>query len=333
MCKPQLISVVVPVYRNRDTVAETCSRILDTRNRCFPHLEIEIVLVDDGSQDGTWEELELVQKARPGHVTLIKLSRNFGQVCAILAGYRAARGDAIITISADLQDPVDLMAGMVAHWEKGQEIVIAHRQSRQDDAASTIFSRIAYAFARRANPRIPSGGFDYLLLSRRATLLLSSFKGRHRFFQGDVLWMGLPTTFIPYAREKRRFGKSTWTFAKKFKYFTDLMLDSSYLPIRAMSGMGFVTAGAGLLYTLVIVVAWFRGHAPFLGWAPIMVTILLVGGMIMMMLGIIGEYLWRIFDDVKERPLYVVERQVPVVDKNAAISEQPPSLTQTHEEN
>jgi dolichol-phosphate mannosyltransferase len=331
MRKRQLISYVVPVFRNRDTVAETCSRILDTRERCFPHLDIEIVLVDDGSQDGTWEELELVQKARPEHVTLIKLSRNFGQVCAILAGYKAARGDAIITISADLQDPVAIMAQMVANWEKGQEIVIAHRESRQDDAASTIFSRIAYGFARRANPRIPVGGFDYLLLSRRATTLLTSFKGRHRFFQGDVLWMGLPTTFIPYAREKRKLGKSTWTFAKKFKYFTDLMLDSSYLPIRAMSGMGFVTAGAGLLYAMVIVIAWFRGQSPFLGWAPIMVTILFVGGMIMMMLGIIGEYLWRIFDDVKERPLYVVERQVKMVDTSIKLSEQPFEETEAHE--
>ena len=308
----RLVSVVVPVYRNRETVGETCLRVLQVRQQSFPHLDIEIVFVDDGSQDGSWEELERVREANSNHVSLVKLSRNFGQVSAILAGYGAAKGDAVITLSADLQDPIEVIAQMVTHWEAGLEIVIAHRESRDDDAAATLFSRIAYGVARRANPRIPSGGFDYLLLSRRAADLMHSFSGHHRFFQGDVLWLGLPTTFIPYARERRPHGKSGWTFSKKFKYFTDLILDSSYLPIRLMSSLGFLTASAGLLYALVIIVAWFKGETPFTGWAPIMVTLLIVGGLIMMMLGIIGEYLWRIYDDVKERPLYIVERQFPM---------------------
>jgi dolichol-phosphate mannosyltransferase len=302
----------VPVYQNRETVGETCQRVLQVREQSFPHLDIEVVFVDDGSQDGSWEELERIREKNPDHVSLVKLSRNFGQLSAILAGYKAAHGDAIITISADLQDPVRVMAQMVSYWEKGQEIVIAHRESRDDDAAATLFSRIAYGVARRANPRIPVGGFDYLLLSRRATELLCSFSGRHRFFQGDVLWLGLPTSFIPYARERRKHGKSGWTFAKKFKYFTDLILDSSYLSIRLMSSLGFLTASAGLLYAMVIVVTWFQGQTPFAGWAPIMVTLLIVSGLIMMMLGMIGEYLWRIYDDVKERPLYIVDRQLPM---------------------
>lgn len=320
------LSVVVPVYQNRETVGETCLRVLQVGEQSFPHLDVEIVFVDDGAQDGSWEELERVRAENPDHVSLVKLSRNFGQVSAILAGYKAAHGDAIITISADLQDPVSVMAQMVSYWEKGQEIVIAHRESRDDDAASTLFSRIAYGVARRANPRIPVGGFDYLLLSRRAADLLCSFNGRHRFFQGDVLWLGLPSTFIPYARERRKQGKSGWTFSKKFKYFTDLILDSSYLPIRLMSSLGFLTASAGLIYAVVIVGAWFQGQTPFAGWAPIMVTLLILGGLIMIMLGIIGEYLWRIYDDVKERPLYIVERQLLMIDSR---SSQPPTTTET----
>lgn len=308
------VSVVVPVYRNKETVGETCARILKVHKESFPQLGLEVVFVDDGSGDGSWEELERVRDAYPGRVTLVKLSRNFGQVSAMLAGYAVARGDAVITVSADLQDPVGVMAQMVLQWEAGQEIVIAHRVSRDDDVAATLFSRIAYGIARRANPSIPAGGFDYLLLSRRATGLLCSFSGRHRFFQGDVLWLGLPTTFIPYARERRVHGKSGWTFAKKFKYFTDLILDSSYLPIRLMSSLGFLTASAGLLYALVIVAAWFGNKTPFAGWAPIMVTLLILGGLIMMMLGVIGEYLWRIYDDVKQRPLYIVERKLPASD-------------------
>jgi dolichol-phosphate mannosyltransferase len=136
-----------------------------------------------------------------------------------------------------------------------------------------------------------------------------SLKGHHRFFQGDILWMGLPTSLIPYTRERRSYGKSGWTFAKKFKYFTDLVLDSSYLPIRIMSGLGIAVASLGLIYAFIILIAWFRSQTPFSGWAPIMVTLLVIGGLLMTMLGVIGEYIWRIYDEVKNKPLYVIERK------------------------
>lgn len=304
------LSVVVPVYNNSQTVRETCQRVLKLAQEKIIQMSIEIVFVDDGSSDSSWAELEKLRTDYTDNVTLVKLSRNFGQVNAILAGYEASTGDAVVTISADLQDPVELIAQMVLKWQSGMEIVIAHRESRDDDVSSTLFSKIAYGVARKANPRIPSGGFDYLLLSRRATDLMLSFKGHHRFFQGDVLWMGLPTCFIPYARERRQHGKSGWTFARKFKYFTDLVLDSSYLPIRIMSGLGVTVASIGMIYALVIVVAWLRSQTPFPGWAPIMVTLLVVSGLIMTMLGIIGEYIWRIYDEVKDKPGYVIEKKI-----------------------
>ena len=144
LAKVKMLSVVIPVYQNRETVAETCQRVLHVWEENFPHLDIEVLFVDDGSQDGSWDELERVRAKNPYHVSLVKLSRNFGQVSAILAGYEAAQGDAVITLSADLQDPVEVMAQMIAHWEKGQQIVIAHRVSRDDDATATLFSRIAY---------------------------------------------------------------------------------------------------------------------------------------------------------------------------------------------
>ena len=305
------ISVVVPVYCNEETLRETCQRIIEVRNQKFHFLKLEIIFVDDGSSDGSWQELTNLREEYPNQVSLIKLSRNFGQVSAILAGYATAKGDAIITISADLQDPVSIMAQMVDHWAKGQEIVIANREARNDDIYSTLGSNIAYSLARKANPRIPEGGFDYLLMSKRAIEVLKSFKGRHRFFQGDVLWIGLPTTFIPYTRERRQHGKSRWTFRKKFKYSIDLILDSSYFPIRMMSAFGFFTASCGLLYTIIIVISWFQGDTPFKGWAPLMIIILIIGGLIMMMLGVIGEYLWRIYDDIKSRPLYIIEKELP----------------------
>jgi polyisoprenyl-phosphate glycosyltransferase len=305
-----LLSVVVPVYRTRATLAETCRRVFEVHQKNFQDLRIELVFVDDGCPDDSWQELLALRSKNPELVRLVKLSRNFGQVSAILAGYEAAKGDAVVTMSADLQDPTHVIAQMVEHWRNGVEVVIAHRSSRDDDVAATLFSRIAYGFARRANPRIPKGGFDFVLLSQRATDILRSFNGRHRFFQGDVLWLGLPTSYIPYEREQRAVGKSSWTFAKKLKYFTDLILDSSYFPIRLMSGLGIAFASAGLLYALIIVLAWFRHSTPFEGWAPLMVTLLMVGGLIMFMLGVIGEYIWRIYDDVKHRPQYIVEKVV-----------------------
>lgn len=304
---PSLLSVVVPVFRNRETLRATFEGVLRTRNESFPAWGLELVFVDDGSDDGSWEEISMLRTAFPDYIRGVKLSRNFGQVSAILAGYEVARGDAIVTLSADLQDPPAVIVAMIKHWDSGCEVVIAHREARDDDLRATVFSRLAYRAARAANPRMPVGGFDYLLLSRRATEILLSFRGRHRFFQGDVLWIGLSTAFVPYARQKRLVGRSAWTFSRKFKYFTDLLLDSSYLPIRLMSAAGIVTALLGLAYAVVIVFAWLVNRTPFEGWAPLMVTQLIIGGLIMAMLGIIGEYLWRIYDDVKTRPMYVVE--------------------------
>ena len=303
----RVLSIVVPVYQNESSVRQTLERLLNAHGEAQTNLGLEVCFVDDGSTDSSWTVLSALADERPDVVTVVKLSRNFGQVNAILAGYEVARGDAVVTISADLQDPPELLAQMVAQWQQGSDVVIAHRVERADDVTSRIFSRLAYGVARRAHPAMPAGGFDFLLLSRRSVDLLRRFPSRHRFFQGDILWLGLPTTFIPYSRERRPFGRSTWSFRKKFKYFTDLLLDSSFAPIQLMSRIGFLIAFAGLVYAMVIVFARIANQTPWPGWAPIMVTLLVVGGMIMVMLGIIGEYLWRIYDDVKGRPLFVIE--------------------------
>lgn len=308
------ISVVIPVYNNSESLAETCERIIKTKQNSFPHLALEMVFIDDGSKDNSWQILQSVREKYPAEVMLIKLSRNFGQFYAMLAGYEACTGDAIITISADLQDPVEVMEKMVEEWEKGIEIVAANRQGRNDNFSARLFSYIAYSYAKKVNPNIPSGGFDYFLVSRRALDLLNTFKGRHRFIQGDVLWLGLPTIFIPYVREKRPFGKSGYTFLKKLKNFTDVLLDSYFQPMRIVIGLGFSAAVIGFIYAIDIFISYLISPSSFVvGWSPIMIVLLVIGGIIMLMLGVIGEYLWRIFDDSKSRPYYVVEEKVPPV--------------------
>lgn len=305
------ISYVVPVYHNQGSILPTCEAIAALYAGPLAGDEYEILLVDDGSTDNSWDEIRAAA-ARDACVVPIRLTRNFGQLAAMLAGYHRARGDAVVNISADLQDPIELSAEMVRRWRAGSDVVIAYREEREDNIATRLFSRLAYGALRLDNRRIPAGGFDYVLMSRRALDVFLTYRGRNRFFQGDVLWSGLPAAFLPYVRAQRRFGRSQYTFGRKLKLFFDWWLDGSYLPIRLMSVCGAISAALGALYAAAIAVSWAFSLTPFPGWAPIMVAILLVGGMLMLMLGVIGEYLWRILDEIKGKPMYLVdERQEP----------------------
>jgi len=263
------------------------------------------VFFDDGSTDDSLSEI-LQLHERDSNVKVITFTRNFGQMAAMLAGFRQSSGDAVINISADLQDPVEVIPKMIESWENGAEIVICHRIDRDDPIMAKLFSRVAYGVLRISLPQMPSGGFDFVLMDRKVMDAFNTIDVRHRFFQGDLLWTGFKTTFIPYTRLKRTIGKSQYNFSKKMKNFLDAVIDASYLPIRFISLLGIITSALGLLYSVSIFVAWLQGKTPFTGWAPIMIVILLVGGMIMVMLGIIGEYIWRINEEVRKRPNYII---------------------------
>ncbi len=299
------ISIVVAVYHNEGAIALTHERIQGVFARDLARHDYELIFVDDGSKDGSLREI-LGLREQDARVKVITFTRNFGQMAAMLAGFREATGDAVINISADLQDPVELIPQMVEKWEGGSEIVVCHRADRADSILARLFSRLAYGVLRLSVPQIPRGGFDVVLMDRTVMDVFNAIDVRHRFFQGDLLWTGYRTSFIPYVRQKRTIGRSQYSFAKKLKNFLDALLDASYLPIRFISLMGLVTAGLGLLYSATIIYAWLRGETPFSGWAPIMIAILVVGGLIMVMLGVIGEYVWRINEEVRKRPNYVV---------------------------
>jgi dolichol-phosphate mannosyltransferase len=162
---------------------------------------------------------------------------------------------------------------------------------------------------------MPKGGFDFLLLDRKAVDQYNALDERNRFFQGDILWLGFKVSFIPYNRLKRTIGKSQWSLSKKMKYFIDGFLNTSYIPIRLMASFGLVTAIIGFLYALLIAYNRFFRDVPFSGWAPIMILILIIGGIIMLMLGIIGEYLWRTYDETRKRPVYIIDQKLGFTDK------------------
>lgn len=300
-----MISFVVAVYHNEGAISKTHENIRSVFSNELAHHEYEIVFVDDGSKDGSLQEILSLREQDP-RVKAITFTRNFGQMAAMLAGFKEATGDAIINISADLQDPVELIPQMLEKWQGGAETVICYRTDRSDTLLAKLFSRLAYGVLRISLPEIPPGGFDFVLMDRKVMDAFNAVDVRHRFFQGDLLWTGYRTSFIPYVRLKRTIGKSQYNFGKKLKNFLDAVLDASYLPIRFISLVGMIVSALGVLYSVSIVFSWLRGETPFSGWAPIMIAILLVGGLIMVMLGVIGEYVWRINEEVRKRPNYVV---------------------------
>ena len=299
------ISFVVAFYQNEGALSKTHEKIRTVFSNEIALHEYEIVFVDDGSKDGSLREILSLRDQDP-RVKVITFTRNFGQMAAMLAGFKEASGDAVINISADLQDPVELIPQMVEKWRGGSEIVICYRTDRSDTLPAKLFSRLAYALVRISLPQIPPGGFDFVLMDRKVMDSFNAIEVRHRFFQGDLLWAGYRASFIPYVRLKRTIGKSQYNFWKKLKNFMDALIDASYLPIRLMSLLGAITSALGVLYSASIVIAWLRGETPFNGWAPLMIVILLVGGLIMVMLGVIGEYVWRINEEVRKKPNYVI---------------------------
>jgi polyisoprenyl-phosphate glycosyltransferase len=302
----ETISVVVPVFNNEPTLAETCRQILEVHESGFKDLELELIFVNDGSTDGSWEELRRLQRLNKQEITLLNLSRNFGQRGAEFAGFDHARGDAVICISADLQDPIALMAKMVAYWKEDAEIVICYRRDRTDGFLKKVFSRLAYSIARISNRELPKGGFDYWLMSKRVCRLLGSFKGRNFFVQGYLSSLGFTKAFIPYTRVKRPIGRSSYSFWDNLGAVIDLLIDS-YVPIRLMSCLGGFVTLCGIAYSLGIVYSWFLDNTPFSGWAPLMILVMVFGGILMVMLGIVGEYVWRIYDIQRDVPRYIVE--------------------------
>ncbi len=304
------VSVVVAVYQNEGSIGATHDRIAAVFERDVPQHELEFVLVDDGSKDGSWNEILRLQTLDP-RVKAITFTRNFGQMAAMLAGFREATGDAVINISADLQDPAELIPQMVERWEGGSELVICFRANRSDPLFARWTSRVAYSVLRMALPQIPRGGFDVVLMDRVVMDTFNAIDVRHRFFQGDLLWGGYRTSFIPYERQRRTIGRSQYNFGKRLKNFIDAVLDASYLPIRFISLLGFLTASFGFFWALTVVISWLAGDTPFSGWAPLMVAVLVVGGLIMLMLGVIGEYVWRINEEVRKRPNYLVRERRP----------------------
>ena len=302
-------SIVIPVYYNEGCLVKTMQSIRDEVISKNPELACEVIFVDDGSGDGSLDELLSIRKMYPETVKVIKLTRNFGQASAILAGYSQVRGKCVVTMSADGQDPADLINDMLhAYFKEGYEVVVCTRKGRDESYYRILTSRIFYKLIKKMIfPNMPEGGFDFVLMGERALRIFIKNTDAHPFFQGQILWMGFRTKFIEYHRRERIAGISRWTFAKKLTYLIDGVLAFSFTPLRFCSVTGMLLALAGFMYALLVFISRLFFGNPVIGWAPIMIVILLIGGFQLLMLGVVGEYIWRTLAQARNRDLYIVD--------------------------
>jgi glycosyltransferase involved in cell wall biosynthesis len=303
-------SIIIPVYYNEGSIEKTFNILQDKVISINKDLRCEIIFVDDGSKDNSLNEIQALKEKHPDLIKIIKFTRNFGQVSAIYAGYQYAQGRCLINISADLQDPPELINEMINyHFGDGYEIVICTRESREDSYFKRKTSDIFYNLIKKLSfPNMPSGGFDFVLISGKIKNIILEKREANPFWQGQLLWTGYRTKFIPYKRIERTSGKSRWTFSKKIKYLIDGVTSYSYFPVRLMSVVGSLVAFVGFLYAIFIILARIFGNVVPYGWAPIMVMILVLSGIQMLMIGVVGEYLWRVLDQVRNRQPYIIER-------------------------
>jgi polyisoprenyl-phosphate glycosyltransferase len=313
MNPPLDYTIVLPVYYNEESLLPAYEKLKAEILALRPGRQGGLLYVDDGSGDGSLDVLRAIQAKGEVPVTLLKLSRNFGQVMAIRAGLDHCESPVAIVMSADGQEPADLIPQMLErHFAQRNEVVVCTRADREEGAYRTWTSRLFYGLMQRlCFPDMPMGGFDCFLLGPSALEAFRHDKEQQPFLQGQVLRLGFARSFISYTRLKREHGQSRWTLGRKIAYFFDGLLNYSFLPIRAVSYLGVAMALFGLLYAAVVLLAKVLVGNPVKGWAPLMIVVLVLGGVQMLTLGVFGEYLWRILVQVQRRSPYLVEQILP----------------------
>lgn len=302
------LSIVIPVYYNEQNIPFLYEKLEEAIIR-NPNYEHELIFVDDGSGDRSYEELLKLQQLHV-NIKLIKLSRNFGSHTAVLAGLSYASGDCATVISADLQDPPEIINQMFEKWQEGNKVVLAVREDREESFTQKLFSNSYYKLMRKyALPNMPEGGFDCFLIDRKIIDILKSIEEKNTTLMGQILWTGFKTERIYYVRREREIGKSRWTLAKKVKLFIDSFLAFSYMPIRFMSMIGIMFSLFAFGSGVFLVINKLANGVDVQGWTSLMVIFLLVAGIQMIMMGTIGEYLWRNMDESRKRPVFIIDEK------------------------
>lgn len=306
------LSVVVPVYNEADNVDELLRRINGVvRGLSVPPAGYELIFVDDGSRDATLDKLQAAARD-DRHLRIVSLSRNFGHQIAATAGLDAARGDAVVLMDGDLQDPPELIEDFMGKFRQGYDVVYATRRRRAGESGFKLFTAaLFYRVIRRlTNVSIPVDTGDFRLMSRRVVVALRNSRERHRFIRGLVSWVGFKQTGVEYDRAERFSGSSKYPVSKMFRFAIDGITAFSELPLRLATWFGFLVSVAGFLVALYEVgLHVFTGYN-LPGYTSTIFAVLFLGGVQLITIGILGEYVGRIYDEIKGRPLYLVAENV-----------------------
>jgi glycosyltransferase involved in cell wall biosynthesis len=308
--KTEILSIVVPAYNEQEVLPEFHRRVKKVLNSIG--MAAELVYVNDGSSDRTLELLRSLQKS-DSCVSIVDLSRNYGKEIALTAGLDHARGDAIVVIDADLQDPPEVIPELVKGWKEGHDVVYAQRAERQGEtflkkATAHSFYRLIQRISR---VKIPPDTGDFRLLSRRAVDSLLRMREHHRFMKGLFAWIGYPQKAVSYRRDPRFAGETKWNYWRLWNFALEGITSFTVAPLKISMYVGSITAAGAFVYGAIIIgkTIIFGGDMP--GYPSLMVVILFLGGVQLLALGIIGEYLGRMFNETKGRPLYFVNQYAP----------------------
>ncbi len=308
-----LLSIIAPIFNEIDNLPELHRRVRAAMQAT--RMDWELLLVDDGSTDGSTEAIQALAQT-DAHVRPIIFARNFGHQIAVTAGLDYARGQAVVIIDADLQDPPELIPDLVAKWRQGFEVVYALRAEREGETwfkrlTAAVFYRLIY---RITDVKIPLDVGDFRLLDRQVVDTLNRMRERHRFLRGMSAWVGFRQVGVPYRRAARTAGVTKYPFRKMLRLAINAVTGFSYFPLQLATYFGFVSAGLSALAIPVVVVMRVIGNQAFFGQATTLIAVLFLGGVQLISLGILGEYIGRLYDEAKGRPLYVA-REAPHKDE------------------
>jgi glycosyltransferase involved in cell wall biosynthesis len=306
-------SVIAPIFNEIGNISEFYRRVRDTLDKSEGTWEL--LMVDDGSTDGSTDEIRNLA-AQDDRVKPVIFARNFGHQIAVTAGLDYSKGHAVVIIDTDLQDPPEVILDLISKWKEGYEVVYAQRSEREGETwfkllTASIFYRVIY---RITDVKIPMDTGDFRLMDRKVVDIMTRMRERHRFLRGMSSWVGFKQTGVTYKRAARYSGETKYPFKKMLKFASDAITSFSYFPLQMAMYLGFLTAGISIIAIPIVIIMRMVGLHAFVGQATTLIAVLFLGGVQLISLGILGEYIGRLYDEAKGRPLYIV-REAPPEEK------------------
>ena len=306
-------SIIAPIYNEIGNLPELYRRVKETLDKTSETWEL--LMVDDGSTDGSTDEIRRLA-SMDEHVKPVIFARNFGHQIAVTAGLDYARGQAVVIMDSDLQDPPEVILDLISKWKEGYEVVFAQRSEREGETwfklfTASLFYRLIY---RITDVNIPMDTGDFRLMDRKVVDVMVQMRERHRFLRGMSTWVGFKQTGVTYKRSSRFSGVTKYPFKKMLKFASDAITSFSYFPLQVAMYLGFISAGLSIIAIPIVIILRMIGLHAFQGQATTLIAVLFLGGVQLISLGILGEYIGRVYDEAKGRPLYIV-REAPAKDK------------------